>query len=211
MLSITLATSNEGKAREFGRLLGAEFAVRTLPAHVAMPAETGVTFAANALLKANGVFAALGGTEAVLADDSGLEAMSLGGRPGVHSARYAGPHACDADNIHFLLAELGGVKERGARFVCALALVLPGDAPTVGPRLVTASGELRGSISASPRGTQGFGYDPVFVPEGWARTLAEASGSEKDAVSHRAAAVAALLCKIKGNEGRRHGKAGAHG
>jgi XTP/dITP diphosphohydrolase len=196
MLVITLATSNRGKAKEFARLFGAGYSVRALAPHITLPVETGDTFAANARLKAESVFASLGGTKAVLADDSGLEVGALGGLPGVRSARYAGPEAGDEENVALLIAELEGQTDRRARFVCELALVLPGEGKGFGPRLVTARGELRGRISECRRGDGGFGYDPVFVPDGWERTLAEVEAGEKDRVSHRGAAVQALLREL---------------
>jgi XTP/dITP diphosphohydrolase len=129
----------------------------------------------------------------VLADDSGLEVLALGNRPGVHSARYGGPGASDADRIARLLEELlaaGGGRE--ARFVCALALARRG---TI---LAESEGECRGTIAAAPRGTGGFGYDPVFRVAGLERTFAELSAAEKSAYSHRARAVAALVAGLAG-------------
>ena len=193
-LTVALATRNPGKVREFQRLLGEGFAVVPLDPAVDLPEETGATFAANALLKARAAFAALGGTTAVLADDSGLEVEALAGRPGVRSARYAGEGAGDEENVARVLTELatrGTGVGRGARFVCALALVLPADDGGP-PTVVEAEGVLAGELTTAPRGSEGFGYDPVFRPDGWHRTLAEVDGAEKDAVSHRAAAVAAL-------------------
>lgn len=194
-LRVVLATGNLGKAREFGRLLGSDFVVEPLPATVSLPEETGTTFAENALLKAGAVAAALGGCVAVLADDSGIAVDALGGEPGVRSARYAGEHAGDDANNQKLLADLAGTSGRSARFVCALAMVLPGG------RLVTAEGELRGCIVAAPRGARGFGYDPLFHPDGWAVTIAEMEDGQKDAVSHRARAVAALRGRL-GDKGQ---------
>jgi len=185
-LRVVVATGNPGKAREFGRLLGDGFVVEHLPATISLPEETGTTFAENALLKAAVVAEALGGNAAVLADDSGLMVDTLGGRPGVQSARYAGEGAGDDANNRKLLAELAGTSEKRAHFVCALALVLPDGT------LVTAEGGLPGRIVAEPRGTRGFGYDPVFQPDGWTITVAEMEDGQKDAVSHRARAVEAL-------------------
>jgi XTP/dITP diphosphohydrolase len=189
-LRVVVATGNSGKARELGRLLGDGFVVEPLPATVSLPEETGSTFAENALLKAGAVAAALGGRVAVLADDSGVAVDELGGLPGVHSARYAGEAAGDDANNHKLLADLAGSSDRSARFVCALALVLPGGV------LVTAEGELPGRIVAAPRGARGFGYDPLFQPDGFAVTVAEMEDGQKDAVSHRARAVAALRGRL---------------
>lgn len=208
---LVLATGNLGKAREFGRLLGDAFTVRPLPLAVALPEETGRTFAANARLKAEGVFAALHGEVAVLADDSGLEVGALSGRPGVMSARYAGEGACDEDNVRKLLVEMAGVEDRSARFVCTLCLVVPGDVTAEsgqtqgGWRVVEVEGVSTGTITLSPRGTDGFGYDPIFQPLGWVLTLAEVDPAEKDRVSHRGAAARALLGRLTQEGLVRHG------
>ncbi len=196
---VVVATKNRGKAEEFGRLLGEGISVAPLPDTVRLPEETGATFAENATLKALGAFAALGGTVPVLADDSGLEVDALGGDPGVRSARYAGDAATDAENVALLLSRLGGRGDRTARFVCALVLVLPGTEPG-GPRIYQGTGTVEGSIARTPAGVGGFGYDPVFVPEGWDMTLAESAPGEKDRVSHRARAVADLLSLVAGRK-----------
>jgi XTP/dITP diphosphohydrolase len=196
---VVLATGNAGKVREFSRLLGGAFEARPLPAGVGLPLETGDTFAANARLKAVSVFAALGGDHAVLADDSGLEVAALGGRPGIFSARFAGECASDADNVAKLLVELSVASDRSARFVCALCLVMPAgpdQADGEGWRAIEVEGVTNGSITLVSRGDDGFGYDPVFQPEGWELTLAEASPADKDAVSHRGAAARALLDRL---------------
>lgn len=190
-LRVVLATRNPGKAGEFGRLLGAGFRVEPLPDHVEMPEETGATFAENARLKAVGAYRALEGGTAVLADDSGIEVPALGGEPGVRSARFAGAGADDRRNVALLLERLARKPDRTARFVCALVLALPGS--TVAPELVEAEGVLEGAVAEAPRGSHGFGYDPVFRPAGWALTLGEGSAADKDAVSHRARAVRSLL------------------
>jgi XTP/dITP diphosphohydrolase len=189
--TVVLATANTGKAREFGRLLGSAFSVEPMPAGVCLPEETGATFAENARMKAQSVFQALRHEAAVLADDSGLEVDALGGRPGVMSARFAGVGATDDENVRKLLAELVGCTKRRARFVCCLCLVLR-DGSTV-----EVEGASRGTITEVPRGNDGFGYDPVFVPEGWVLTLAEARPEEKDRVSHRGAAVRVLLSVLQ--------------
>jgi non-canonical purine NTP pyrophosphatase (RdgB/HAM1 family) len=203
-LTIVLATRNAGKAREFGRLLGDAFALQALPAHVEMPEETGHTFEENARLKAEAVFEALGGGFAVLADDSGLEVAALDGEPGVHSARYAGEHATDHENVSKLLAEMTEIEDRSAHFACSLCLILPSvDAGTLergnrGDRVVVElSGSAEGSIELEPRGTEGFGYDPVFRPLGWPETLGEAATHKKDLISHRGAAARALVRRLK--------------
>lgn len=201
---LVLATRNAGKVREFGRLLGEMFVVEVLPAEVDMPEETGQTFADNARLKATSVFQALRETTAVLADDSGLEVVALGNRPGVLSARYAGEKATDEDNVLKLLTELEAETERAARFVCCLCLILPpstaeqrGMARTPKPAMFEVQGVAEGLIERTPRGAYGFGYDPVFRPIGWRETLAEASALQKDQMSHRGAAVRALLEELR--------------
>jgi XTP/dITP diphosphohydrolase len=189
--TLILATANIGKTEEFARLLGSRFQVEPLSPGLKLPPETGSTFAENARLKAGAVFHALGRRAAVLADDSGLEVDSLWGKPGVWSARYAGEGAGDAANIGKLLAELEEASERRARFVCELVLLLPGG------RELSARGTLEGTIVRSPRGSRGFGYDPVFQPIGWEMTLAEAEAREKDAISHRGDAVRVLLAQFE--------------
>ena len=154
--------------------------------------ETGTTFLANALLKARHA-AAVSGLSA-LADDSGIEVDALGGRPGVWSARYAGPHANDADNLALLLRELASVPDpqRGARYRCALVYVRH----AADPDPVIATGVWEGRVLAAPRGRGGFGYDPVFEPEGFAVTAAQMPAAQKNALSHRAQALRALLAAL---------------
>ena len=148
--------------------------------------ETGATFAENALAKARDACAATG--LASVADDSGLTVDALNGMPGVLSARWCGHHGDDAANLDLVLGQLGDVPDarRGAAFVCAAALVLPDGTQVV------EHGEWRGRLVRQPRGTGGFGYDPIFVPEGETRTSAELSPGEKDALSHRGRAMRAL-------------------
>jgi XTP/dITP diphosphohydrolase len=179
-----LASANPHKAIELCRLLPG-FEVE--PFDGELPPETGETFAENALLKARHVHRAVGGGAWVVADDSGIEAAALGGRPGVRSARYAGERATDEQNLAKLLDALRGAGDRRVRYVAELVAIAPG-----GEEL-QARGELRGTLAGAPRGTGGFGYDPAFVPEGESRTVAEMTPAEKDAVSHRARAAAALL------------------
>jgi XTP/dITP diphosphohydrolase len=195
-IPVILATGNAGKVREFDRLFTGVFEVLPLPLGVALPEETGATFAENAKLKAQKVFEGLGGRQAVLADDSGLQVTALGGRPGIYSARYAGDNATDAENVAKLLGELDGAADRGARFACALCLALPACADASAGTFIEVEGFTSGSITLEPRGLDGFGYDPVFQPEGWGQTLAEASPGDKDAVSHRGAAARALLDRL---------------
>ena len=185
-----LATRNAGKIAELGRILadvggGVEIVgLESFPDAPEVP-ETGRTFADNALLKARAI-AAYTGLPAV-SDDSGLAADALHGMPGVLSARWAGRHGDDTANLELLLGQLADVDERGAAFVCVAALALPG-----GTREWTATGVLPGSITRAPRGANGFGYDPIFVPDGMETTTAELSPQDKDAISHRGRAFRAI-------------------
>ncbi|MFH1834505.1 MAG: RdgB/HAM1 family non-canonical purine NTP pyrophosphatase [bacterium] len=196
---VVLATRNPGKVVEFARLLGGRFVVELVPDEVELPEETGRTFEENARLKAETVYTALGGGLTVLADDSGLEVAALGGRPGVLSARYAGDRARDEENVDKLLEELKGQSDRAARFVCALCLVLASEprGDRAAPRLIEVRGTVEGTIALAPRGLHGFGYDPVFRPQGAEGTLGEVSPASKDRVSHRGAAVTALLVRLR--------------
>jgi XTP/dITP diphosphohydrolase len=206
---VVLATNNAHKLAELTRILAATDAARavglvSLADYPAAPdvAETGCTFEENALLKAHAI-AAFTGLPAI-ADDSGLCVDALNGMPGVLSARWAGSHGDDAANLALILAQLADVPaaRRGARFVCAAALVLPDlTSPQAGqPELPAAErtviGELVGSLTTAPRGSNGFGYDPIFVPEGDTRTTAELPPAEKDAISHRGRAFRALATVI---------------
>ncbi|MCS7080790.1 MAG: XTP/dITP diphosphatase [Chloracidobacterium sp.] len=189
---LIIATRNAGKLSEFRDLLAAVTEhVIGLEAFTGIPsvAETGATFAENALIKARTVRAATGGC--VLADDSGLCVDALDGAPGVYSARYAGEQASDAENIAKLLAALRDVPpdQRTAQFVCVLALVTDTE-----ERCFT--GLCSGVIAAEPRGQLGFGYDPLFIPEGETRTFAEMTAAEKARYSHRARAVEALITHL---------------
>jgi XTP/dITP diphosphohydrolase len=183
---LVLATANAGKVREFRRLLaGLGYTLRSLADTdgVELPPEGEVSYAANALGKARAVAAA---TAAVaLGDDSGLEVDALAGRPGIASARYGGPGLTDAERVTRLLAELGPVAARTARFRCALALVAPwGEEAEL-------EGVVEGVLTDAPRGSQGFGYDPIFLVPPLGRTFGELSDADKDGLSHRARAVAA--------------------
>ena len=192
---LVLATRNPGKLRELRELLrgqvpGLDVDTQVIDAAAAgVPdvAETGVTFEENALLKAHAVAEATG--LPAVADDSGLSVDVLGGAPGIFSARWSGRHGDDAANLDLLLAQLSDISaaHRGAAFVCAAALALPGGAETV------ERGELRGTLLAARRGTGGFGYDPILVPAGSDRSCAELSSAEKNAISHRGQAFRALL------------------
>ena len=179
-MKLLLATRNVKKLRELQRILSAVELVGLddVPPYDEVP-ESGLTFAENALIKAREGAVRTGLPTA--ADDSGLAVDALNGMPGVFSARWAGRHGDDAANLELLLAQITDVPDplRGAAFVCAAALVLPDG------REWTVDGEMRGRLVRSPRGTGGFGYDPIFVPRGEFRTMAELSPEEKDAISHR--------------------------
>jgi XTP/dITP diphosphohydrolase len=182
-----VATANAHKVRELAALLdGLPVELVARPAGVEMPPETGNTFLANARIKARAIAQATG--EVALADDSGLEVDALGGDPGVFSARYAGEGASDADNNAKLLAELSGIHgpNRRARFRCVLALVGPDG------KELTADGRCEGFVLHAERGAGGFGYDPLFQPEGDTRSLAEYAEAEKNAISHRGRAARKL-------------------
>ena len=186
-----LATRNTGKIAELRRILAeADLAVELLgtEAFADLPdiPETGATFADNALLKARAV-AEHAGLPAV-ADDSGLCVDALNGMPGILSARWAGGHGDDEANLDLVLGQLDHVppERRGAAFVCAAAVCLPGGAERV------VQGDLRGSLITERRGENGFGYDPIFVPDGYGVTTAQLSPADKDAISHRGRAFRSL-------------------
>ncbi|GGT57492.1 RdgB/HAM1 family non-canonical purine NTP pyrophosphatase [Actinomadura citrea] len=190
MSGIVLATHNQGKVAELHRILGALDVVGldAFPGAPDVP-ETELTFEGNALLKARAI-AAFTGLPAV-ADDSGLCVDALNGMPGVLSARWSGRFGAgdrDAANLRLVLDQLADVADdrRGGSFVCAAALVVPGGAEHC------VEGRMRGTVIREPRGTGGFGYDPVFLPEGETRTTAELAPAEKDAISHRGRAFRAL-------------------
>ncbi len=193
--SLLLSTRNAHKVREFNRLLApSEVIVVPLPDEVTLPPEDGDTFADNALPKARAAAQATG--RIAIADDSGIEAAALDGRPGVRSARYAGPEATDAENLAKLMEE--APVGSALRYVCALAYV----DPVSGTERVFF-GYCTGHLAARARGSAGFGYDPAFLPDGdyEGRTMAELTDSEKDAVSHRARAVAELLAWLPATAG----------
>ncbi len=202
LTSVVLATTNKGKSRDFRYLLeGSGIEVR-LPEEfgVALDVEeSGATFEQNALLKARAFAGALPG-HAVLADDSGLSVDTLGGRPGVYSARYAGGGG-DGANNRKVLDELRGAGDRRAAFVCVLALKLADGTEIVG------EGRCEGRILDEERGGNGFGYDPIFFRDDLGCTFGQASSAQKNARSHRAAAVAVLLGKL----GRQVGLGGGAG
>jgi XTP/dITP diphosphohydrolase len=179
-MAVVLATRNAHKLREFQRLLP-DTRLEPLPDALVLPPETGETFEENALIKARAAAQATGAP--AIADDSGIEAEALGGRPGVRSARYAGDDATDAENLDKLRAEVP--PGSGLRYVCAVAYVEPGHEPR------SVEGTCEGVMAPAPRGEGGFGYDPVFVPADGdgQRTMAELSDAEKDHISHRGRAV----------------------
>jgi XTP/dITP diphosphohydrolase len=187
---LLLATRNEHKRREFARLLSG-WDVDALPDEVELPPEDGETFADNALVKARAAAAATGRVS--IADDSGIEAAALGGRPGVRSARYAGEGASDEENLALLLSEApaGSALE----YVCALAYVNP----ETGDEYVFEE-RCAGTLAAEPRGERGFGYDPAFVPDECPgeETMAQLSDAQKDVISHRGRAARALLAWLAG-------------
>jgi len=194
--TIVLASGNAGKLRELTALL-APLGLELTPQNafgLETPPETGATFVENALLKAR--FASRQTGLPALADDSGIEVDALGGRPGVYSARYAGEGATDSQNLQKMLEELRGVApgRRTARYQCVMALVRDAD----DPRPVIAQGAWEGLLIDAPRGSGGFGYDPIFVPAGFAQTAAELTAQQKNAISHRGKALRALLEGLKG-------------
>lgn len=204
---VVLATHNQGKVRELRAMLAAaglsdpELVVDAGTAGLGDVVETGVTFQQNALLKARAAAAESG--LVALADDSGLAVDVMGGSPGIFSARWAGQHGDDAANLRLLLAQLGDIapEHRGARFVCAAALVDPRDGTE---HVVT--GELPGRILPGPVGENGFGYDPVFAPEGeGGASCAQLGAEHKNRTSHRGRAMAAMLphlLRVLGHEER---------
>jgi XTP/dITP diphosphohydrolase len=189
---LVLASRNQGKIVELRRILaeaGLDIALvglRDFPDLPDVP-ETGLTFAENALLKARAACAYTG--LAAVADDSGLCVDVLGGMPGIFSARWSGKHGDDAANLRLLLAQISDIddRHRTAHFVCAAALVTPNGSEDV------AEGRLDGTLIHEPRGTGGFGYDPIFLPLGETRTTAELTPAAKDAISHRGRALRALV------------------
>ena len=189
--SVLIATQNAGKVREFRRLLEhlpAKFVgLDELPS-VDAPEEDGATFLENARIKAR--YYSHHFDEIALADDSGLVVDALDGAPGVHSARYGGDGLSDEDRTNLLLMRMASLPnvDRTARFVCAIVVC----GPDMGDGFLHAEGTVEGRIAFEPRGSNGFGYDPVFVPDGEDRTTAEMSSAEKDRLSHRGDAIRAI-------------------
>jgi XTP/dITP diphosphohydrolase len=202
MTIIVVATHNANKAAELRRVLASSQVsaeVRGLgdfPAYPE-PAETERTFEGNALIKAKAALAATG--QISVADDSGLEVDLLNRMPGVRSARWSGPDATDESNLNLLLAQLSDTpeEERTARFVCAMAMVAPDGAQ----KLVRAV--MSGRLVLEPRGVNGFGYDPIFIADGYTKTNAELAPEVKDAISHRGQAVRKIVPLLKRQLGKR--------
>ncbi|MCM1368155.1 MAG: RdgB/HAM1 family non-canonical purine NTP pyrophosphatase [Roseburia sp.] len=188
MKKIVLATGNKGKLEEFREMLPTFDVVSPKELGVAFDVEeTGANFYENALIKARALYDVC--KMPTLADDSGLCVDALGGAPGIMSARYSG--GTDVDNINKLLSELDGITNRSAHFACCIVYF---DGRTV----VEATGEAHGRIALAPEGNGGFGYDPIFISDDLNKTFAVASAREKNAVSHRARALAALKSKLEG-------------
>ena len=192
-MKLLLATRNTKKLEEMRRILANDLVVGLddVAPYDEVP-ESGLTFEANARIKAREGVAHTG--LPTVADDSGLAVAAMNGMPGVFSARWAGRHGDDTGNVDLLLRQLSDVpdEELGAAFVCAVVLVLPDG------REWTVHGEMRGRLVREPRGTGGFGYDPIFVADGHTRTSAELTPSEKDAISHRGQAMRALAAILAG-------------
>jgi len=190
------ATSNAGKLREFRSAAGTAWRIEPLPdlSRIPAPEETGVTFEENAILKAR-YYAGYAGCAPMFAEDSGIEVDALGGAPGVYSARFAGSEASDPANNHLLLERLKGAVDRRARYVAVIALVLPGQ------EVRGFRGTVEGEIACEPRGTGGFGYDPLFFYPPFGGTFAEVPPEQKLTVSHRGRAVEKMLAFLTGDTG----------
>jgi XTP/dITP diphosphohydrolase len=193
-MQLIVATRNAHKTREIKQIFGSASAVRDLTAHpeISEVIETGTSFEENAQLKAIAVSTKLTGL--VIADDSGLEVDALGGAPGIQSARYAGVNASDKQKIGKLLRQLATVDpkshERRARFRCVLAVACKGQL------LATFEGVVEGRIAERPCGSHGFGYDPIFIPDGFEKSFAELPIDVKNNISHRAEAMRKLRAKL---------------
>ena len=196
-----IATASAGKSRDFAHILGTDhYEFKTLKdiGFDEEIVEDGNSFAENAIIKSSTTarWLAKRGIEAtVLADDSGLEVFSLAGAPGIYSARYSGIHGADESNNTLLLKNLAGITDRKARYFCALAyqtITRNADGKFVVSEPQIFEGECRGSINYAPVGDMGFGYDPLFVPDGETRTFAQMELEEKKAISHRGNAIRAL-------------------
>jgi XTP/dITP diphosphohydrolase len=197
MPALIVATRNDHKLRELGELLpGVE--LDPLPPEVELPPEDALTFSENALGKARAAHAATG--RPAIADDSGIEALGLGGRPGVRSARYAGENATDEENLAKLLEEVGAQDDRRVAYVAVIAYVNVDGAESI------FEGRCKGTLATDPRGSGGFGYDPAFIPDDTGpddeRTMAELSPDEKNAISHRGRAARELATHLGLSAGR---------
>ena len=195
MIELVVATRNAHKTREIQHILEPDFAVRDLLTCPTIPPihESGASFEENATLKALAVSRKLPGF--IVADDSGLEVDALGGAPGIYSARYVGATATEEEKIGKLLDELARIgatdTARGARFRCIVALAREGNLFEI------FEGVVEGRIADAPRGNRGFGYDPVFIPEGLEQTFGELPAEVKDTISHRAKAIRALAERLR--------------
>jgi len=195
VIELVIATRNRHKTHEIQQILGPEFSLRDLGTHPEIPEirESGTSFEENAKLKA--LAASKQVPALVIADDSGLEVEALGGAPGIYSARYGGTNAMDGDKIEKLLRELARVRvtedERRARFRCVVALARNCNI------LETFEGIVEGKIADEARGDCGFGYDPIFIPEGFERTFGELPTEVKNTISHRAKAISALANRLR--------------
>jgi XTP/dITP diphosphohydrolase len=194
MPELLIATNNAGKLREYRAIIGGLPLTLLSLADVGVTvdvAETGATFAENAAIKAS-EYARLANIS-TLADDSGLSIDHLDGRPGVHSARYAGENATDRDRIDKVLSEMSSVENRSARFVCVAAL-----ADDTGAIVAAVNGTCEGTLTTEPRGLSGFGYDPIFLPAGFDKTFAELDQETKNRISHRAIAASKIIPFLQG-------------
>lgn len=196
MQALLVATGNSHKTGEIRTLLGSGYAVSDLKAHPDLPEveETGATFLENATLKAVEISKQVRGL--VLSDDSGLEVDALDGEPGVYSARYAGQAGNDAANNAKLLQAMEGVENRTARFRCVMVIAEDGDV------LASFDGTVEGRVLGELRGEGGFGYDPLFVPEGYEQTFAELGANIKNQLSHRARALEKAARWLAGHTGK---------
>ncbi|GHD48493.1 RdgB/HAM1 family non-canonical purine NTP pyrophosphatase [Mycetocola manganoxydans] len=196
-IEVVLATHNQHKVGEFQRILGAAMPELIVVAYDGPePVEDGISFADNALIKARTAAAHTG--RIALADDSGISVDLLGGAPGIFSARWAGPKAGDRANLELLLAQLADIapEHRAASFRCTIALVVPEGLPHAGFEHVS-EGIWRGRLATAPSGENGFGYDPIFVPEGYDVSAAELPPETKNEISHRARAFGDLIPTLR--------------
>lgn len=190
-MKLIIASNNKHKIYEIKKILGARFDEIVSMSEAGITHETvedGKTFLENASKKAREI-AEISGCPA-LADDSGICAHALGGEPGIYSARYSGEHGNDVENNYLLLKNLKNKGDYGAHYTCAMVIAYPDG------REISAEGYMYGTITEDWRGDRGFGYDPIFIPEGDTRTVAELTDEEKNAISHRAKALELLLTKL---------------